>query len=76
MDISHLLITPTLVLKNYICNIKNNSHISIMPIEQINDADFQLNVIDESNNQPVLVDFWAECAVLVKHWNQFRKYSH
>ncbi len=31
-----------------------------MPIEQINDADFQLNVIDESNNQPVLVDFWAE----------------
>ena len=31
-----------------------------MSIEQINDADFQLNVIDESNNQPVLVDFWAE----------------
>tara|TARA_Y100000996_G_scaffold415584_1_gene411440 strand:- start:2880 stop:3206 length:327 start_codon:yes stop_codon:yes gene_type:complete len=31
-----------------------------MSIEQINDADFQLSVIDESNNHPVLVDFWAE----------------
>ena len=31
-----------------------------MAIEQIKDADFQQSVIDGSNNQPVLVDFWAE----------------
>ena len=31
-----------------------------MSIEQISDADFQQNVINGSNNQPVLVDFWAE----------------
>ena len=31
-----------------------------MPIEQIKDTDFQQDVIDDSNNQPVLVDFWAE----------------
>ncbi len=31
-----------------------------MPIEQIKDADFQQSVIDGSNNQPILVDFWAE----------------
>ena len=31
-----------------------------MSIEQIKDADFQQDVIDASNNQPVLVDFWAE----------------
>ena len=31
-----------------------------MAIEQIKDADFQQSVLDSSNNQPVLVDFWAE----------------
>ena len=31
-----------------------------MGIEQIKDADFQQSVIDGSNNQPVLIDFWAE----------------
>ena len=31
-----------------------------MSIEQIKDAYFQQDVIDASNNQPVLVDFWAE----------------
>ena len=31
-----------------------------MSIEQIKDADFQQSVLDSSNNQPVLVDFWAE----------------
>ena len=31
-----------------------------MSIEKIKDADFQQTVIDESNNQLVLVDFWAE----------------
>ncbi len=31
-----------------------------MAIEQIKDADFQQSVIESSNNQPVLVDFWAE----------------
>tara|TARA_B100000965_G_scaffold81787_1_gene65433 strand:+ start:2749 stop:3075 length:327 start_codon:yes stop_codon:yes gene_type:complete len=31
-----------------------------MSIEQIKDTDFQQDVIDDSNNQPVLVDFWAE----------------
>ena len=31
-----------------------------MSIEQIKDADFQQTVIDKSNNQLVLVDFWAE----------------
>ena len=31
-----------------------------MSIEKIKDDDFQQSVIDGSNNQPVLVDFWAE----------------
>ena len=31
-----------------------------MAIEQIKDADFQQSVLESSNNQPVLVDFWAE----------------
>jgi len=31
-----------------------------MSIEQVNDASFKQSVIDNSNNQPVLVDFWAE----------------
>ena len=31
-----------------------------MSIEQIKDDDFQQSVIEGSNNQPVLVDFWAE----------------
>ena len=31
-----------------------------MALEQIKDADFQQSVIESSNNQPVLVDFWAE----------------
>ena len=31
-----------------------------MSIEQVNDASFKQSVIDDSNNQPVLVDFWAE----------------
>ena len=31
-----------------------------MALEQIKDADFQQNVIESSNSQPVLVDFWAE----------------
>ena len=31
-----------------------------MSIEQISDASFKQSVIDNSNNQPVLVDFWAE----------------
>ena len=31
-----------------------------MALEQIKDADFHQNVIESSNNQPVLVDFWAE----------------
>ena len=31
-----------------------------MLIEQICDSDFQQSVIDGSNNQPILVDFWAE----------------
>ena len=31
-----------------------------MSIEQIKDADFQQSVLESSNNQPVLVDFWAE----------------
>ena len=31
-----------------------------MAIEQIKDADFQQSVIEDSKNQPVLVDFWAE----------------
>ena len=31
-----------------------------MSIEQIKDTNFQQDVIDDSNNQPVLVDFWAE----------------
>tara|TARA_B100000902_G_C26987979_1_gene753574 strand:+ start:206 stop:532 length:327 start_codon:yes stop_codon:yes gene_type:complete len=31
-----------------------------MSIEQIKDADFQQSVIEDSKNQPVLVDFWAE----------------
>ncbi len=31
-----------------------------MAIEQIKDADFQQSVLDSSNKQPVLVDFWAE----------------
>jgi len=31
-----------------------------MSIEQVSDASFKQSVIDNSNNQPVLVDFWAE----------------
>jgi len=31
-----------------------------MVIDQIKDADFKQSVIEESKNQPVLVDFWAE----------------
>ena len=31
-----------------------------MVIDQIKDADFQESVIEDSKNQPVLVDFWAE----------------
>ena len=31
-----------------------------MSIEQIKDADFQQSVLEDSNKQPVLVDFWAE----------------
>tara|TARA_B100001063_G_scaffold125810_1_gene117603 strand:- start:525 stop:851 length:327 start_codon:yes stop_codon:yes gene_type:complete len=31
-----------------------------MTIEQIKDADFQQSVLEDSNKQPVLVDFWAE----------------
>jgi len=31
-----------------------------MFIEQVSDASFKQSVIDNSNNQPVLVDFWAE----------------
>ena len=31
-----------------------------MAIEQIKDTYFQKSVIESSNNQPVLVDFWAE----------------
>ena len=31
-----------------------------MAIDQIKDADFQQSVIEDSKNQPVLVDFWAE----------------
>ena len=31
-----------------------------MALDQIKDADFQQSVIESSNNQPVLVDFWAE----------------
>ena len=31
-----------------------------MAIEQIKDADFQQSVLETSNIQPVLVDFWAE----------------
>jgi len=31
-----------------------------MTIEQIKDADFKQSVLESSNNQPVLVDFWAE----------------
>ena len=31
-----------------------------MALEQIKDADFQQSVLESSNNQPVLVDFWAE----------------
>ena len=31
-----------------------------MVIDQIKDADFHQSVIEESKNQPVLVDFWAE----------------
>jgi len=31
-----------------------------MALEQIKDADFQQSVIESSNNQPILVDFWAE----------------
>ena len=31
-----------------------------MSIEQVSDASFKQSVIDDSNNQPVLVDFWAE----------------
>ena len=31
-----------------------------MVIDQIKDADFQQSVIEDSKNQPVLVDFWAE----------------
>ncbi len=31
-----------------------------MLIEQIKDADFQQSVIENSKNQPILVDFWAE----------------
>ena len=31
-----------------------------MALEQIKDADFQQSVVESSNNQPVLVDFWAE----------------
>ena len=30
-----------------------------MALEQIKDADFQQSVIESSNNQPILVDFWA-----------------
>ena len=31
-----------------------------MSIEQVSDTSFKQSVIDDSNNQPVLVDFWAE----------------
>ena len=31
-----------------------------MSIEQVSDSSFKQSVIDNSNNQPVLVDFWAE----------------
>ena len=31
-----------------------------MAIEQIKDADFQQSVLENSKNQPVIVDFWAE----------------
>ena len=31
-----------------------------MALEQIKDTDFQQSVIESSNNQPILVDFWAE----------------
>ena len=31
-----------------------------MAIEQIKDADFQQSVLEDSNKQPILVDFWAE----------------
>ena len=31
-----------------------------MALEQIKDADFQQSVLESSNNQPILVDFWAE----------------
>jgi thioredoxin 1 len=31
-----------------------------MSIEQVSDASFKQSVIDNSNHQPVLVDFWAE----------------
>jgi thioredoxin 1 len=31
-----------------------------MSIEQVSDASFKKSVIDNSNHQPVLVDFWAE----------------
>ena len=31
-----------------------------MSIEQVSDSSFKQSVIDNSNHQPVLVDFWAE----------------
>ena len=31
-----------------------------MALEQIKDDDFQQSVLESSNNQPILVDFWAE----------------
>ena len=42
-----------------------------MAIEQIKDADFQQSVLESSNNQPVLVDFWAEGVAHVRPLAQF-----
>ena len=50
----------TLEQKICICKIKTNTHIKTMSIEQVSDSSFKQSVIDNSNNQPVLVDFWAE----------------